>query len=341
MDVSPCLKRSLKAVLPAPAIDWYRRGRRKAFSVYRQLAMREEQFENREGFQNFNFSLRESRERDGVTGLLRVKNERSKIHGVLSSIGDLFDEIVIVDNDSTDGTMEIVRDFRRRKGAEDKIKLYAYPFQIARCGPEHAATPEDSVHNLAYYYNWALSRCSLRYVCKWDGDMIVRKESKPLLRQRFKEMQTDVKKCWGLYGQTVYRDLKMNFYLSDEINWEPRVFPYGMNPRFRKAPLYEALVSEPQLPGAEIAGVCFYELKFVDENEFSHLSIRDFPSERKRKEIRYFESIKRGDAEALGLQKLPATFLEDQIGNGYGEAETDPCAPRLVVDPSGMGLERT
>jgi Beta-1,4-N-acetylgalactosaminyltransferase (CgtA) len=340
MAVSRYLKEPIKAVLPTPALDWYRGARRKAVSVYRQLAMRQEHFENREGFQNFNFSLQESREKDGISALLRIKNESSKIHCVLSSILELFDEIVIVDNDSTDGTMEIVRDFKQRKDAEDKIKLYAYPFQIARCGPEHAATPEDSIHNLAYYYNWALSRCSLRYVCKWDGDMLVRKESRPLLKQRFKDMQIDAKKCWGLYGQTVYRDLEGNFYLSDEINWEPRVFPYGLNPRFRKVPLYEALVAEPELPGADIPGVSFYELKFVDENEFSHLSISDFPSERKQKETRHFESIKRGDAEALGLQKLPATFLEDQA-DGCSELQADPCTPGLFLAQSGIGLGRS
>ena len=49
------------------------------------------------------------------------------------------------------------------------IYLYIYPFNVARCGEENSLCPEDSVHSLAYFYNYALSKCSKTYVCKWDG----------------------------------------------------------------------------------------------------------------------------------------------------------------------------
>jgi len=248
--------------------------------------------------------------------MLRVKNEESKIDSCLKSIADLFDEIVFVDNGSTDATMEIVRNFKHQQDKEDKIKIYSYPFKIARCGTEHFNTPEDSVHNLAYYYNWALSRCSFRYVWKWDGDMILRKEARRPLRRLFADIQKDEPKCFVVFGQTVYRDLEGNFYLSDEINHEVHIFPYGINPRFHKVDLYEALIFDPPLPCQHCAGVSFYELKFVSEDEFSHLSSNDFPTERKKREMKHFELIKSGYVADLGFQKLPASFLDDEVANG-------------------------
>ena len=330
------LKALLRTLLPKPAVVWARGRQRKVISFYKQVTMTQQDFQNREGLQNFSFRLREGSEIDGVSAMLRIKNEQAKIYYVLRSIFEVFDEIVIVDNGSTDGTLEIVREFKQQRDQDDKIKLYFYPFQIARCGQEHFDTPENSIHSLAYYYNWALSRCSRRYVCKWDGDMILRKEARQSLKEVFSKIQIHEKKCWGMYGQTVYRDLVGNFYLSDEINWEPRIFPYGLNPRFHKADLFETLVAAPPLPTEDVPGVSFYELKFADENEFSHLSTTDFPTERKQKEIKYFECIKRGDAVGLGLQKLPATFIDDEIGDGSGQTEAVPYRPRLLVEETGI-----
>ena len=108
--------------------------------------------------------------------MLRVKNEASKIYYALKSIYQVFDEIVLVDNGSTDRTLEIAREFKTKEDKSDKIKIYFYPFTLARCGDENYGTPEDSVSSLAYYYNWTLSKCSCRYVCKWDGDMVLRRK---------------------------------------------------------------------------------------------------------------------------------------------------------------------
>ena len=96
----------------------------------------------------------------GVSAVLRIKNEEDKIYYSLGSILAIFDEIVVVDNGSQDRTPEIVRTFKQRYDSTNKIRFYSYPFKLARCGPENAISPEDSVHSLCYYYNWSLSKCS-------------------------------------------------------------------------------------------------------------------------------------------------------------------------------------
>jgi len=271
-------------------------------------------FHNREGFNNFDFSLSDRSRPGGVSAMLRVKNEEDKIYYCLSSILHVFDEIVFVDNDSNDRTLSIVRDFKNREDRSNKVRIYFYPFKIARCGPEHFATPEDSVHNLAYYYNWTLSKCSFNYVCKWDGDMVLKKDRREAFANFLKQAQKTYK-IWNLVGQGLYRDARENYFLATgETNSEVRLFPNGLNPRFHKIDLFEVLKCEPPLDEDMFEGVLFYELRFVTTDEFSHWSITDIPTERKRREMRNFVLIKSADISPDRFEKLPADFLERQVG---------------------------
>lgn len=246
--------------------------------------------------------------------MLRIKNEEEKIYHCLASIHDVFDEIIIVDNGSEDRTPQVVRDFKAKLDKDDKIALYSYPFRLSRCGPEHFGTPEDSVHSLCYYYNWTLSKCSCSYVCKWDGDMVLRLEKRNAFKKFVQSLQRSVKMSWVLYGQTVYRDLQGNYYLAkDEINGEAMIFPAGLTPRFYKADLYEALTSDPRLDEGEFADIVFYELKFTNTNEFSHWSIDDIPTDRKKRELEHFRLVKAGNVSSAQFEKRPPSFLDDQI----------------------------
>ena len=65
-------------------------------------------FENTEGDNRYNFFLPSSNRQKGVSGMIRMRNEFSKIAYVLASVYDLFYEIVVVDNDSHDDCLDIV-----------------------------------------------------------------------------------------------------------------------------------------------------------------------------------------------------------------------------------------
>jgi glycosyltransferase involved in cell wall biosynthesis len=278
------------------------------------LTVPELKFKNREGLLNYQFSLLGCRNKEGVSGLLRVKNEAEKIGHCLRSILGVFDEIILVDNGSEDGTLEVVRKIKKLEDSRDQIKIYSYPFKIARCGEEHFNTPEDSVHNLAYYYNWCLSQCLYKYVCKWDGDMILRKESRTSFKRFLKEIQKVRRTCWCLNGQTVYRDRDLNFYRArEEINFEIMIFPYGNITRYHKIDLYEALKSQPKLPVETVPGITFYELKYASEDEFSHWSSRKFVTPRKKREWQNFLMIESGQIDAEEFDNLPRSFLDDEV----------------------------
>jgi glycosyltransferase involved in cell wall biosynthesis len=246
--------------------------------------------------------------------MVRVRNESTKIAHCLRSILPLFDEVAVIDNGSDDGTVDIVRDLERRHEHGGKIRLSSYPFRLARFGSEHDATPADSLHSPVYFSNWALARCSHRYICKWDGDMVLVKAA----RTPFDALLSDLRRrrlgCWTLAGQTIYRAGGGEWYLAvGEVNREVELFPNGWGYRFKKRRHWEGL-SRPSLPRKRhFEPVAFYELKYVDEDEFDHWSTTDWPSERKRREWRNFHDVKEGRADPVRFRMLSPSFLDDEV----------------------------
>lgn len=273
-----------------------------------------EEFSNHEGVEAYDFSLLRSRAKPGVSAMVRVRNEAEKISHCLRSILPMFDEIVLVDNASDDDTVAIVRDVMAREDGDEKIRLLSYPYRLARFGAEHAATPADSLHSAVYYTNWALSHCSHRYVCKWDGDMVLGRETRAEFKGFLRQIQSGWRTCWTLSGQTVYRDEHGDYYLArGEVNREVEVFPYALICRFKKRPHLESLQRPVIFPKRDFPPVCFFELKFVDEDEFAHWSSQEWSSARKRREWANFQLVRDGHVSTDRFQRLPRTFLDDQI----------------------------
>lgn len=106
----------------------------------------------------------------GISAFVRCKNEEEYIVASLMSAYRVFDEIVVILNNSTDGTRGLVEDLMRD---HPKIRLLNYDYECVPSGPgyieEIRKTPDGS---LARYYNWCLEQTTYSHVCKWDGDMI-------------------------------------------------------------------------------------------------------------------------------------------------------------------------
>jgi hypothetical protein len=91
------------------------------------------------------------------------------------SILDLVEEVVLIDNLSTDRSAEIMESLRA--DAPDRIACHRYPHRIARVGVETWKLASDPASSespwlSANFYNWCLSRCREAFVLKWDGDMV-------------------------------------------------------------------------------------------------------------------------------------------------------------------------
>ncbi|MGE0551876.1 MAG: glycosyltransferase family 2 protein [Gemmatimonadales bacterium] len=277
--------------------------------------LRRRRYRNRERDPAYDFTLPVGAPAPGVSAMVRVRNEAAKIDLCLRSILPLFDEVVVIDNASEDATVAIVRGLMQSAPHGERIKLWSYPFRLARFGPEHAATPADSLHSAVYFTNWSLSRCGHRFVCKWDGDMVLVRAAAHSFRALLERVRRRGLGCWTLAGQTVYRTPDGAAFLAvGEVNREVELFPTGRGYRFVKDPHWERL-SRPTFPRKRhFSPVAFYEVKDVAEDEFAHWSTTAWPSERKQREWRNFQAVKSGRTDPASFRALPEGFLESEAG---------------------------
>ncbi len=157
---------------------------------------------------------------------MRCKNEEEYIVASILSIYRIFDEIVVVLNNSTDRTPELIDGLMPD---HPKIRLLEYSNECSPPGPGYyesvVAKPESSI---AKYYNWCFEQASFSHVCKWDGDMI----ATPVLEQ----VRTLIKSS-DLIWFDGYDVLGQH-----STDLEPRIFKYDpLRARYIDWPLYEVL----------------------------------------------------------------------------------------------------
>ncbi len=104
---------------------------------------------------------------NGVSAVLRVRNEILHLRACLKVLLAFFDEVVIVDHGSTDGTQDYVKSLHY-----DKLKLFHYEGSVAQAGDFYGWQRRNlNLGSLADYYNFCFSKATGTYVCKWDADM--------------------------------------------------------------------------------------------------------------------------------------------------------------------------
>lgn len=238
----------------------------------------------------------------GTTALLRVKNEEVNLESVVKSISSVFEEIVIVDNNSTDKTHEIAK---RLQSEYAKIKLYQFPFELKRCGVENANTDELSIYGLPYFYNWSISQCNYSYIMKWDGDMILASNSIPY----FKKLLSDLSCFWPTYVapelQTVYRKDSKYYESVGEVNSEYMIFPNRSDVYFKKAEFFEKLQGKLyKTISTTLDNLRIFELKDLAIDEFSHWDTTEFTTERKKLEYKRFQELKDNKLDNFRLIKI-------------------------------------
>ena len=246
----------------------------------------------------------------GFTAVVRVKNEAASIPFVLPPLLRASQRVILIDNDSTDGTPELAVETAAAAGAADKLELLNYPFSVSRCGPEHLATPMESVHSLTYFYNWAFSHVKTTYCLKWDGDMVLTDVGVEGLRALAWQLESaecivTMLRC-PLYvanDRTAFLDLSL-------VNREPWAWPNREGYEHTKAFEWEQLLWPRTLPVLSLPDWSCVELKHLNEDEFDHWSSDDFDTSsrthRKRREWEVFRALVDGEELPLGVQRIDA-----------------------------------
>jgi glycosyltransferase involved in cell wall biosynthesis len=133
--------------------------------------------------------------RPGLSAIVRLSNEEDFAEASLNSILPYFDEIVVVFNDCTDRTPEIVAEFEHQN--PKRVRAFQYGPRVYPPGSEaHRRLPANSVHSLVHYYNFALSKASYQVRCKWDGDQIAEPESFGAVVRRLRRIQRGTREWW-------------------------------------------------------------------------------------------------------------------------------------------------
>jgi len=239
----------------------------------------------------------------GISIIMRVKNEIDWIRPSIQSIKGIADEIVIVDNGSTNGTFQILQEMvSHEKGL---IKLWQQP-DLDYCSLS----------------NFVLERTTFRWVFRWDGDMVAHTTGKyniSNLRERI--LSLDSRRYYLIYlclinlsGDIFHQNQK------EMVHIEEYIYTSSESARYVHSKVFEAI----KVPK-------YYRILFWYEPYSFHVDVK--PASRML--LRYFWD---DWMELKDYQKFPSIedYVNDKIEGAFGtnswaEAQTI-CFQRACSD---------
>lgn len=143
----------------------------------------------------------------GISIMVRVKDETDWIRPSIESTKGIADEIIVVDNGSSDGTCEILEEMASKE--KGLIKLWREP-NLSHCDLS----------------NFALEQTSFRWVFRWDGDMIAHTSGNyNILNLRDRLLSLNPKRYYFIYlrhinlsGDLFHQDPKEMVHIEEYIH---------------------------------------------------------------------------------------------------------------------------
>jgi len=136
-----------------------------------------------------------SRKKPGFSAIVRLRNEADYSKQALDSIFPFFDEFVIVYNQCSDRTPEIVERFANKD--PQRVKAFHYLPEVFPQGSEqHRTLPANHVSSLVHYANFALSKASYQVCALWDGDMIAAPDALGQVMDRLRSLEPRTLSWW-------------------------------------------------------------------------------------------------------------------------------------------------
>ena len=167
--------------------------------------------------------------KNGISVMIRTRNEEEWIELSLLSIKDFADEIVVVDA-STDKTPEITRDVASKYDLN--LKLIGLQTES-----NYGETKEYTNHS-----NIALKNTSLRWVLRWDGDYIA-KSSIINLKKEILGLNPNIYYAFSLPVVNLEGDIfhQMQGRRLNKLNIESRLHTYSDALKYEDMGMYEVL----------------------------------------------------------------------------------------------------
>lgn len=217
----------------------------------------------------------------GISLIIRAKNEELNIKDCIESVVDLADEIIFVDNGSTDNTYNLVKEYSQKY---NNIKLYRYNIKVSKAGTEHnEAINNKNPNTLGTFYNWCLSKATKINVFKWDADFLCIRNNFINIIQKYNLKERIDKFAIWFTGITLFENNDLYYINQNSFYNEFRIFSYKNNFCW-----YDGLTCEYTDPYIKNVNFdkkyiynfpLFYELKRTSIDEFqersSMIDIRD------------------------------------------------------------------
>jgi len=193
--------------------------------------------------------------KEGISAMLRVKNGEDYLRESIMSVIHQVDEIICVFNDSSDNTEKILCELELLY--PKKIHVFKYIPKVYAVNTEkYITTDQCSVHSLAYYYNFTLSKTNYNYIFKLDDDEIFFPEIIRILKSKVNENISV-----GLRGLNLM-DINENLFVNKMETYtggtDTILFKYNSNVNFKKTNNYEVFHHKSKILRPVLS---FYHLK--------------------------------------------------------------------------------
>lgn len=169
----------------------------------------------------------------GVSAVFRVKNAADTIIPCVMSVVPLCNEIIIVDNGSSDDTYSLCLQLKE-KIKNSEVKIYRYDYEMARAGEKYESDLLNGKMSLADFYNFCFSKATGEYVYKADAHKMTLPSSILAIQNRI-ELKKDV--IW-------FRGVEV---FGHNLNFEPYIYKRSLNCYYKDGENFEYLVGTPSL----------------------------------------------------------------------------------------------
>ncbi len=161
----------------------------------------------------------------GISWVARLKNADYFLKKCLESHIPFIDELILVDNKSTDKTKDICKELKNKY--PNKVKFYEYPYIVNPPSDENDQIPTNSIHSLAYYYNWCFSKTKYSHVMKVDDDNFLIKEKWWEIRKQ----SLSSKKYYNIYwGINLIKDADWKIWTPKWYEFSWKYWDHGIYP---------------------------------------------------------------------------------------------------------------
>lgn len=149
--------------------------------------------------------LKISERKPGISAFMRTRNGADFLEATIRSHVRFYDEIVVVFNQCTDSTEEILSRLTRELGP--RLRVFHYRDRVQPLGsPQHAATPGHHPESMVNYSNFALAQTRHQIAVKLDDDHLAIPEPVEKIARALRAGQKDLSLLYCFSGLNIARN---------------------------------------------------------------------------------------------------------------------------------------